>query len=413
MRIWHVFALLIFSGLACTANAQPRVALVIGNGTYQNAPPLANPVNDANDIAASLRRLDFDVKVLSNASYDEMRRALVSFGQQARNSELAVIFFAGHGMEIGGINWLIPTDAQLATDVDVQGEAIGLPFLLSLVSNSRKLGLVILDACRSNPFLPTMQRTSMTRAVDRGFVRVEPDGNVLVAYSAKDGTTASDGQGRNSPFTQALLANLERPGVDVRFLFAKVREDVVAVTNHTQQPYIYGSLSSDFIYLKPPLAAGTSPGPAAAVPDAPVANVQPKPVVAPGPASSGPATSALDPPASNLDGIVACNDKLRTAIYSEAKRKGETREFGINFNDPEDGGLDPAGKRLTRFGTGVFISDEGYLSNSGASALIRDPFHTCEIVRLTVRVRGNDKDAPAETLTRFRSGTDSRRRDVR
>src|SRR5882672_10084036 len=124
-----------------------------------------------------------------------MRRALISFGQQARGAEFALIFFAGHGMEIGGENWLIPIDAQLTTDLDVSSESIGLQTLTRAVSNTTKLGLIILDACRSNPFLPKMQRTNLTRAVDRGFARVEPNENILVAYSARDGTTAKDGLG--------------------------------------------------------------------------------------------------------------------------------------------------------------------------------------------------------------------------
>jgi Caspase domain/Domain of unknown function (DUF4189) len=249
------------------ARADTRVALVIGNGTYQNVSALPNPVNDANDISDSLRRLGFDVKTLTNANFDDMRRALIGFGQKARGAEFAVIFFAGHGMEIGGENWLIPVDAQLGTDLDVPNETIGLQFLTRAVSNTTKLGLVILDACRNNPFLPKMQRTNMTRAVDRGFARVEPNDNVLVAYSARDGTTANDGSGRNSPFTSSLLRNIETPGLEVTFLFRTVRDDVMAATDREQQPFIYGSLSRDFVYLKSanpntPQEANSTTGPA-------------------------------------------------------------------------------------------------------------------------------------------------------
>jgi uncharacterized caspase-like protein len=184
--------------------AQSRVALVIGNSLYQNVSALPNPVNDASDISDSLKRLGFDVTILTNAKFDDMRRGLVSFGQRARGAEFAVIFFAGHGMEISGENWLIPVDAQLATDLDVADEAIGLQSLTRAVSSTTRLGLIILDACRNNPFLPKMQRTgNLNRAVERGFTRVEPNDNVLVAYSARDGTTANDGSGRNSPFTRS------------------------------------------------------------------------------------------------------------------------------------------------------------------------------------------------------------------
>jgi hypothetical protein len=244
--------------------ADTRVALVIGNSTYQNVSALPNPVNDANDISASLSRLGFDVKTLTNAKFDDMRRALISFGQRARGADFAVIFFAGHGLEIGGENWLIPVDAQLTTDLDVANESVGLQTLTRAVSNTTKLGLVILDACRSNPFLPKMQRTNLTRAVDRGFARVEPSDNVLVAYSARDGTTAKDGSGRNSPFTSSLLKNIETPGLEVRFLFANVRDDVMASTQREQQPFIYGSLSREQVYFRMPLPnEGVETSPAA------------------------------------------------------------------------------------------------------------------------------------------------------
>jgi uncharacterized caspase-like protein len=214
-----IFLLLGWMAEPCAVSAQSRVALVIGNSSYQNVSTLPNPVNDANDVSQSFKRLGFSVNTLANASFDDMRHALIDFGPKARGADFAVIFFAGHGMEIGGENWLIPVDARLATDLDVPNETIGMQALTRAVSNTTRLGLVILDACRNNPFLPKMQRTNMTRAVDRGFSRVEPDNNVLVAYSARDGTTANDGSGRNSPFTGALLKNIETPGLDVRFLF--------------------------------------------------------------------------------------------------------------------------------------------------------------------------------------------------
>lgn len=237
---------------ATPASASSRVALLFGNSTYQKVPFLPNPVNDANDLSESLKRLDFDVRILIDARYDDMRRALIDFGQQANGAEIAVIFFAGHGIQIGGENWLIPVDAQLTTDLNVANETIGLQSLTRAVSNTTKLGLVVLDACRSNPFLPKMQSTNLSRAVERGFSRVEPSDNVLVAYAARDGTTASDGSGRNSPFTQSLIKNIETPGLEVRFLFATVRDDVVAATKREQQPVIYGALSKNMIYLKAP-----------------------------------------------------------------------------------------------------------------------------------------------------------------
>ena len=217
MRGWLVAVLagvVLCSG--APAFAEKRVALVVGNGAYRHVPALPNPGNDASDIAASLERLGFSIRRVTNGSYDDMRRALLDFSQQTRDADMAVVFFAGHGMEIGGENWLIPIDARLQSDVDAEQEAVGLKSVLNIVARASKLGLVILDACRNNPFAAKMTRSIRTRAVDRGFARVEPTDNVLVAYAAKDGTTAADGTGRNSPFTASLLKHLETPGLEVR-----------------------------------------------------------------------------------------------------------------------------------------------------------------------------------------------------
>jgi hypothetical protein len=238
-----------------------RVALVIGNGAYQKVPTLPNPPNDANDVAGSLERLGFAVTKVVNARYEDMRRALIDFSRQTPGAEMAVVFYAGHGMEIGGENWLIPVDAELRNDTDAENEAINLRGVMLQVSHANALGLVILDACRNNPYAANMHRSIRSRAVERGLARTEPADNVLVAYSAKDGTTANDGAGRNSPFTAALLKNIETPGLEITFMFRSVRDDVMAATQHEQQPFVYGSLSKAAIFLKavPPVAA--APGP--------------------------------------------------------------------------------------------------------------------------------------------------------
>jgi hypothetical protein len=242
---------------AYPAFAQNRVALVIGNAGYRHVPALVNPTNDAADTAASLGRLGFAVTRIENADYDGMRRALLDFSHRARGAEVAAVFFAGHGMEAGGENWLIPVDAGLRTDTDFEHEAIGLKAVMLAVSGASRLGLVMLDSCRNNPFAAQMQRTARTRAVERGLARVEPTGSVLVAYAARDGTTAADGSGRNSPFTSALLRHIETPGLEINFLFRNVRDDVLAATR-SQEPYVYGSLSRDPIYLKAPASPGSA-----------------------------------------------------------------------------------------------------------------------------------------------------------
>ncbi len=246
-----VLALIAFCGVwgGC-AYAQNRVALIVGNGNYQNVPPLLTTLNDAGDIAQSFERLGFATTRLFNASYDDFRRAIRKFNELTQNADVAVIYFGGHGLDARGENWLLPVDADLRTDLDVAQEAIGLNSLMQSVGRVSVLGMVILDASRSNPFAARMQRTGQTRSVDRGLARVEPTLNVLVAYASKDGTTNEDRSGRNSPYAAALLRYLESPGLDINFMFRKVRDDVLSHTNRRQQPFVYGSLPNKPIYLK-------------------------------------------------------------------------------------------------------------------------------------------------------------------
>jgi len=243
--------LLFLAGIA-PAFAAERVALVIGNGTYLKVPTLPNPTRDAVDIGRALERLNFKVTQIQNATAQEMRKAVVDFGRAAEGSEMAVVFYAGHGMEVGGENWLIPISAELLSDADIESEAISLRSINLQVSKARQLGLVILDACRNNPFAAKMKRSLSSRAVARGLAPTEPLDNVLIAYAARDGTTASDGDGRNSPFTTALLQHIETPGLEVSFLFRRVRDDVMKATKREQQPFVYGSLSKEEIYLRVP-----------------------------------------------------------------------------------------------------------------------------------------------------------------
>jgi hypothetical protein len=241
------------------AHAQTRIALVIGNSAYQKVANLANPAHDAEDISESLKRLGFTVNTVTNADFDGFRRALRDFGRMAPSADMAVFYFAGHGVEIDGNNWLLPTDAELKSDVDARTEAIGLRSAMDAVAAAKTLGLVILDACRNNPF-STMRRPA-TRSVQMlGLAPVAPADNVLVAYAARDGTVAADGAGRNSPYAAALLKHIETPGLEVDFLFRNVRDDVMAATKNEQQPFVYGSLSSTEIYFKAPPV-----GPAVAV----------------------------------------------------------------------------------------------------------------------------------------------------
>ena len=250
---------------ACAAQ---RAALVIGNGAYAHAPALANPLNDAADVGAALGRLGFSVTRLENAGYAALRRGLLEFQRAASASEVAVVFYAGHGIEVDRHNFLVPVDARLASDQDVEFEAVPLELVSRAVERASGLRLVILDACRENPFAVNMQRAGATRSIGRGLARVEPSGETLIAYAAKEGTVAADGAGKNSPYTGALLSHLEEPGLEVGLMFRRVRDAVLASTGGRQEPFVYGSLSSRGVYL----AAGP-PAPALAPPTQPsVAN---------------------------------------------------------------------------------------------------------------------------------------------
>ena len=246
--------------LAAQVQAKERVALVIGNARYAHAPALANPLNDAGDIGAALGRLGFKVTRLDNAGYDKMRRGLRAFTRQASTAEVALVFYAGHGIEVDKRNFLIPIDARLQSDREVEFETVSLDLVSRAVEGASGLGLVILDACRDNPFAAAMKRSGAKRSIGRGLARVEPSGETLVAYAAKGGSVAADGRGRNSPYTTALLAHVEEPGLEVGLMFRKVRDAVLKKTNGQQEPFVYGSLSSKgFYFSKAPVATPVAP----------------------------------------------------------------------------------------------------------------------------------------------------------
>jgi len=256
MRRLFLLAIIVWQSLflAANADAAERIALVFGNGDYLNAPRLPNPVNDATDVAAAFARLGFSVRLIKNGNFDVMRRALLIFAQQAPSADIAVVYFAGHGMEIRDENWLIPVDAELRMDVSAGQEAISLAGVVPIASRAKRLGLIILDACRDNPFSRQIQTSQPGRALaSRGFVPLEPPNSVLVAFAAKHGTTAADGAGQNSPYTAALLHNLETPGLEINYLFRSIHDEVYAATQRQQEPYVYGTLSKEPVYLKPAL----------------------------------------------------------------------------------------------------------------------------------------------------------------
>ena len=232
--------------------AERRVALVIGNSDYEHAPALRNPANDAKAVAAALRALGFtEVRELINANLSVLGKALKEFGDVAAGADWAVIYFAGHGIEVGGANYLIPVDAALEQQGHIEDETVPLSRTLGKVAGASKMQLVILDACRNNPFVPKMRQTGrQARAIGKGLASIEPESGVLIAYAARDGTTALDGDTANSPYAEALVKYLSEPGLEISLLFRKVRDDVFTKTGKQQEPYTYGSLPAQPFYFK-------------------------------------------------------------------------------------------------------------------------------------------------------------------
>jgi WD40 repeat protein len=234
-----------------TAPADRRVALVIGNSAYRNVQHLANPSNDADLIGAALRNTGIeDVTVAHDLDREGMVAALRTFANKADAADWAVIYYAGHGIEIGGTNYLIPIDAKLETDRDVPEEAISLEQLQSKLLGARKLKLIVLDACRNNPFSPKM--VTANRSVDRGLTRFEPTGATLVVYAAREGTTAKDGDGKDSPFAVSFAKRIVEQGVEINMALRFVRQDVLVTTGRQQEPFVYGSLPPEAFYFVPP-----------------------------------------------------------------------------------------------------------------------------------------------------------------
>ena len=246
-----------------SAFAEKRVAFIVGNSNYQNVVALANPANDAAAITEMFKKAGFDVvesrRDLKNA---DMRRALRDFTEKARDAVIAVIYYAGHGIEVDGTNYLVPIDAVLERDTDAYDEAISLDRILQAIEPAKQLRLVILDACRDNPFAKNMKRTVASRTLSRGLAGVEPTRpNTLIAFAAKAGSTASDGDNKNSPFTTALLKYLAKPGLELGKAFRLVRDDVMNATANKQEPFVYGSLGGDDVALVPaPASAPAASG---------------------------------------------------------------------------------------------------------------------------------------------------------
>ena len=273
MRKLVLRALSVLAGLTLAAlGADPafalrRVALIIGNAQYEHAGVLANTLNDAHAVAKLLKGAKFDfVDERDNLGVVEMKRAVRDFTAAASNADIAVIYYSGHGIEASGVNYLIPVDARLANAFDVEDETLPLDRLLWATASVKSLSLIILDACRENPFLRGGDGAPITRAIASHMLgeQATTTPNTLIAYAAKAGSQSFDGVGANSPFTTALVKYIAEPGLDIRIALGKVRDEVLAETGNRQEPFVYGSLGGDTISLAPAVAAPAAANPLAA-----------------------------------------------------------------------------------------------------------------------------------------------------
>jgi len=235
------------------AFAERRVALVIGNSAYQNAPALANPRRDAQAMAAMFQKAGFDVvSAEADVGIAQFKRAIAQFADEASRSDIAVVYYSGYGIDIGGINYLVPVDAKLASDRDAAVAAITLDGLAKSIDKAKRLRLVIVDASRGDPFVPAMrQRAAAPQVADRGLAEPEPPPGELIAYAAIAGSEAEDGDGEHSTYTAALLRNLFTPGLDIRLAFGRILVDVIKKTSKRQNPLVYGSYGGGNIALVP------------------------------------------------------------------------------------------------------------------------------------------------------------------
>ena len=246
--------LLIQINLSQAATSEKRVALVIGNSAYQNTPSLANPRNDATEVGKVLKRIGFDVDVLVDTTKQEMDQALRQFGNKLDGASAAVFFYAGHGIQIDGINYILPVDATLKNERDLHWEACDLTTVLKQMEGSNRVNLLFLDACRDNPMSQTLARSmgqNRSSAIGRGLAPMKANAGTMVSYSTKEGEVAADGKGKHSPYTEALLKNIEMPGVEIGLMLRKVREEVITTTKNKQVPWEYGSLLGEFYFTEP------------------------------------------------------------------------------------------------------------------------------------------------------------------
>src|SRR5262245_52287648 len=313
--------------LAPAAFAADRVALVIGNGAYAHATQLPNPPNDAADMAKALRDIGFDVVDGIDLDRRGMEERIRSFADRLGSAKVALFFYAGHGMQVAGKNYLIPTDAKLQKPGDLAFDAVDVQVVLAQMEATQRVNLVFLDACRDNPlarsFASTLGSASRSASVGRGLASIQSAVGTMIAFATQPDAVALDGGGRNSPFTAALLNHIRAPGVDIAVTMRRVRVDVLAATNQQQVPWDHSSLT-DSVVLVPgerqvataPTAPAVTPPPVQSAPPQP-----PRPAVAtrsepPPPLTRAPRPSAVGENCATLRGATGTDHYCASSVLA-------------------------------------------------------------------------------------------------
>jgi hypothetical protein len=244
MRLLTILAAVLI-GLTMPAAGGERVALVIGNSNYTHAPVLANPQNDARLMSATLQNAGFEVTELVDADYDRLKRAMLEFGRKLRDRDIeaALFYYAGHGLQVKGENYLVPVTADMSSEDEVELETINVNDFLNLMESSKAgVNIIILDACRNNPF------SASGRSVSRGLAPVDAPKGSYIAYATAPGQVALDGVDGNSPYTKALAAAINEPGLPIERVFKKARAQVQATTGESQVPWETSSITGEFYF---------------------------------------------------------------------------------------------------------------------------------------------------------------------
>ena len=319
--------------LVFPAAAEKRVALVVGNSAYVHANPLPNPVNDASDMAKALTEVGFEVILgldLKKPAFDAKVR---DFARALEKADVAVFFYAGHGLQAAGRNYLVPVDASLQVERDLDFEAVSVDFVLKQMELERegKTNVVFLDACRDNPLARNLARSMGTRsaAIGQGLAQVQTGVGTFIAYSTQPGNVALDGQGRNSPFTAALAKGVREPGRNLTSVMIDVRKDVLAVTGGKQVPWDHSALTGDF-YFHLASAPGTLPKSAAPGPDADAVQKRLRELEEELKKKSDPQQTA------NMVSLAQARERLRQS--EEANRQDQKKIFDIQYNSSRNHG---------------------------------------------------------------------------